>query len=173
MAWKVDPKQSKIGFSVKHLMLTTVTGRFTSFEGTLQIDTNDPEASSVEGSVDVASVTTAVAPRDNNLRSAAFFDAKQFPRMSFRSTRVGDWKGDRFKVYGEMTIRGITREVVFDVVNKGEMPATESKRRWGFEASTVVNRKDFDLQWNPLVELGSMAVADDVQATVEIVAVQE
>jgi polyisoprenoid-binding protein YceI len=173
MAWKVDPTQSKIEFSVRHLQVTTVRGHFASFEGTLVIDEETPSASTVEGTVDVASVHTPLSPRDRNLRSKAFFDAARLPKMSFRSTRLEAFQGDTFKLHGEMTIRDITREVAFDVVNKGEMLATAGKRRWAFGASIVLNRKDFGLQWHPLIEVGGLAVDDMVQGIIEIQAVQE
>ena len=168
MTWKVDPDNSSIEFSIQHLMVTTVRGRFESFEGTLVMDEEDPQASSVEGSVEVASVRTGVSPRDNSLRSAGFFDADRFPNMTFRSTGIGSLEGDAFKVYGELTIRDVTREVVFDVANKGELPAEEGQRRWGFSAGIALNRKDYGLQWNPLMELGGLLVADEVAGALEI-----
>ena len=173
MSWKVDPSSSSIEFSIQHLMVTTVRGRFESFDGTLVMDEKDPQASSVEGSVDVASVETGVSPRDNNLRSAGFFYADRFPSMTFRSTRIGPLEGDAFKVHGELSIRDVTQEVVFDVTNKGELPATGSERRWGFSASIALNRKDFGLKWNPLMELGGLLVADDVAGSLEIQFVEE
>jgi polyisoprenoid-binding protein YceI len=168
MSWKVDPDSSSIEFSIQHLKVTTVRGRFESVEGTLDMDERDPQASSVEGSVDVVSVKTGVSPRDSNLRSAGFFDADRFPNMTFRSTRIGPLEGDAFKVYGELTIRDVTREVVFEVTNKGELPAAGNERRWGFSASIALNRKDYGLQWNPLMELGGLLVADDVAGSLEI-----
>ena len=154
-------------------MVTNVRGRFESFEGTLVMEEGDPTESSIEGSVDVASVKTGVSPRDSNLRSAGFFDAQGFPKMSFRSARIGPLEGDRFKVYGELTIKEVTREVAFDVVNKGEMPGENGNRRWAFDASIALNRKDFGLQWNALMELGGLLVVDDVSGLLEIQFVEE
>jgi polyisoprenoid-binding protein YceI len=173
MSWRVDPESSSIEFSIQHLKVTIVRGRFESFGGTLALDEENPQASSVEGSVDVASVKTGVSPRDNSLRSAGFFDADRFPNTTFRSTRIGPLEGDAFRVYGELTIRDVTREVVFDVANKGELPAEGGQRRWGFSASIALNRKDYGLQWNPLMELGGLLVADDVAGTLEIQFVEE
>lgn len=173
MSWKVDPDQSSIEFQVTHLKVTSVRGSFGSFEGTLEMDEENPQASSVEGSVDVASVKTGVAPRDSNLRSAGFFDAKGFPRMKFRSTQIGPLEGDSLKVYGELTIRDVTRDVVFEVVSKGELPQVDGDRRWAFSASIALNRKDFGLKWNPLMELGGLLVADDVVGRAEIQVVEE
>jgi polyisoprenoid-binding protein YceI len=173
MSWKVDPDSSSIEFSIQHLKVTTVRGRFESFGGTLAMDEENPQASSVEGSVEIASVKTGVSPRDSNLRSAGFFDADGFPKMTFRSTRIGPLEGDAFKVYGELTIRDVTREVIFDVTNKGELPAAGSERRWGFSASIALNRKDYGLKWNPLMELGGLLVADDVAGSLEMQFVEE
>jgi polyisoprenoid-binding protein YceI len=168
MSWKVVPDRSSIEFSIQHLKVSTVRGRFESFEGTLVMNEEDPKASSVEGSVDVSSVKTGVSPRDNSLRSSGFFDADRFPNMTFRSTRIGPLEGEVFKVYGELTIRDVTREVVFDVANKGELPAEGGQRRWGFSASIALNRKDYGLEWNSLMELGGLLVADDVVGSLEM-----
>jgi polyisoprenoid-binding protein YceI len=173
MAWKVDSKQSKIEFLVTHLRLTTVRGRFTQFEGTLHMDEENPTSSDVEGTVDVASVKTGIGLRDSSLRAAGFFDVKRFPKMSFRSTRVGPFDGNRFQVHGDLTIRDITRPVVFDVVDKGEMSAVGGQRRHAFDAALVLNRKDFDLKWNPLMEFGGLLVADKINAVLEIVLLEE
>jgi polyisoprenoid-binding protein YceI len=173
MSWKVDLGNSRIEFSVRHFRLTTVKGLFESFEGTLDMDEGNPPASSVEGTVEVASVRTGLSPRDASLRSKAFFDARRFPRMRFRSTRIEALPGDNFEVHGELTARDVTREVVFDVVNRGELPAIDGRRRWAFGASIVLNRKDFDLAWHPLIETGGVAVGDEVKGTLEIEFVEE
>ena len=173
MPWRVDPANSSIEFSIQHLKVSTVHGRFESFGGTLVMDEENPQSSSVEGSVDVVSVKTGISPRDNSLRSAGFFDVGRFPNMMFRSTRIGSLEGDALKVYGELTIRDVTREVEFDVTNKGQLPAEGAQRRWGFSASIALNRKDFGLQWNALMELGGLLVADDVSGSLEIQFVEE
>ncbi len=173
MAWKVDSEQTKIEFLARHLVVTTVRGRFQSFEGTLEMNEDNPQASSVAGTVEVASVATGISMRDSNLLGAGRFDAKRFPKMRFHSTRVGDFEGDAFKVYGDLTIKDITRPVVFDIVNKGEMPSKDGKRRWAFGASIVVNRKDFNIQWHPLIEMSGLFVGDQIRGEIEIQFVQE
>lgn len=173
MAWKVDPNQSKIEFLVRHLKLTTVRGRFTSFEGTLHMDEETPPSSYVEGTVDAASVETGIGMRDNSLKAARRFDAARFPKIRFRSTSVGPFEGNRFKVHGDLTIRDITRPVVFDVVDKGELPGSGGRRFHAFDATVVVNRKDFDLKWNPLMELGGLFVADEIKGVLEITVAEE
>lgn len=173
MAWKVDPDHSKIEFFVRHLVVTTTRGRFESFEGTLNMDEESPPSSSVQGTVDTASIRTGISMRDNNLRSKGRFDVKNFPKMTFRSTRVGDFEGNTFKVYGNLTIKDITRPVVFDIVNKGELPGTGDQRRWAFGASLVVNRKDFDIKWSWLFELGTLFVAEEIRGELDLQFVQE
>ncbi len=173
MPWKVDLDSSSVGFSARHLRVSTVRGRFESFEGVLEMDESNPPASAVQGSVDVASVRTGVSPRDNSLRSAGFFDVGRFPKITFRSTRVGPFDEDNFQVHGELTIRDVTREVVFDVVNKGELPAREGQRRWGFGATVAIDRKAFGLKWGALMELGGLLVADEVAGTLDIQFVEE
>jgi polyisoprenoid-binding protein YceI len=173
MAWRVDPEGSKIEFLVQHLRVTTVRGRFESFEGTLEMNEEEPEASSVAGTVDVASIKTGISMRDSNLRGRGRFDAGRFPRMSFRSTRIEDFKGVHFQVYGDLTIKDITRPVMFDVFNKGELPAKDGKRRWAFGASILVNRKDFDIKWNAFFEAGNVFVRDEVKGELVMLFVQE
>lgn len=173
MAWKVDLENSKIEFLVTHFRVTTVRGRFESFEGTLEMFEEDPQASSVAGTVDTGSIKTGISMRDSNLRGAGCFDSGRFPKMSFQSTRIGEFEGDNFQVYGDLTIKDITRPVVFDVVNKGEMPAKEGTRRWAFGGSIVVNRKDFDIKWNVFFETGGLFVGDEIKGELELHFLQE
>jgi polyisoprenoid-binding protein YceI len=173
MAWKVDRENSRIAFAVKHLRLTTVRGRFLRFAGFIHIDEQNPQKSLVEGTVDVASVRTGIGPRDQSLKASGFFDVGRFPRMTFRSTRIGPFEGNRFPVYGELTIRDVTREELFEVIDKGELPATGEQRRWAFEARIALNRKDYGLKWNPLLEAGGLLVGDEIEGLAEIQVVQE
>jgi polyisoprenoid-binding protein YceI len=172
MVWKVDPQRSKIEFIVRHFLVTKVRGQFRSFEGEIDMNEAYPQASVVGGTVDVATIHTGISLRDKSLRAAGFFNVKQYPRMSFRSTRVGTFFGDTFKVYGELTIKNITREVVFEAVNKGELPAGDGKRRRAFAGTIELNRRDFDLKWNPLVEIGGILVGPMIRGVVEIEVVE-
>lgn len=165
---EVDPANSKIEFTVKHFRIDTVRGRFESFEGRIDMAEGDPPGSYVEGTVDPASIKTGIGLRDASLRARSFFDVARFPKISFRSTRVKVLPGDDLEIYGELTIRDVTREVVFDVRNKGEQPAVDGKRRWAFDAGIVLNRKDYDLKWNPLVEIGNIAVGEEVTGIIEL-----
>jgi polyisoprenoid-binding protein YceI len=176
MPWKVDPDNSEIIFDVKHLRLAKVRGRFHTFEGTLDMNEEDPPASAVEGTVDTASLKTGIGPRDSNLRSAGRFDSKRFPKMSFKSTKVGPFEGNRFKVHGNLTIKDITMPVVFDVVDKGELSPVKgqpARRRRAFEASIQLNRKDFDIRWNPLMELGTILVAEEINGTLRMTMIKD
>jgi polyisoprenoid-binding protein YceI len=164
---------SLIEFSVKHMMFTTVRGRFKSFEGTIQINEEHPEASYVEGTVDVASIDTTEPQRDNHLRSADFFDVEKYPTMSFRSTRIEPVGDHRFKVCGELTIKDVTREVVFDVTEEGQGQDPWGNQRRGFSANTRLSRKDFGLNWNVALETGGWLVSDDVNVSAEVQVVQE
>jgi len=171
MIWKIDPAHSMIEFRVKHMMFTTVRGEFTSFQGTLDLDMEHPERSRVEGTVDVNSITTGDNDRDNHLRSADFFDVAHYPTMSFRSTRI-EPKGDsEFKVFGDLTITNVTREIAWDVkvANLGKDPW--GNPRLGFSADTKINRKDFGLTWNVALESGGWLVSDEIKVHAEIQAV--
>lgn len=172
VSWSVDPDRSKIEFTIRHFMVTKVRGRFTSCEGALTMDEENPQASFIEGTVEIDSLKTGISLRDRNVRSAGFFNAKRFPQMSFRSTRIGPFEGNSFQVYGDLTIKDTTRPVAFDVLDKGDMPPENGRRRRSFDASITLNRKDYGLKWNPLVELGGLLVGDEVNGTIEIQMVQ-
>jgi polyisoprenoid-binding protein YceI len=173
MAWKVDRDNSRISFAVKHLRLTTVRGRFLRFGGFIHIDENNPQQSLVEGSVDTASVKTGIGPRDQSLKAPGFFDVGRYPRITFRSTRIGPFEGNRFPVYGELTIRDVTREEVFAVTDKGELPAGGGRRRWAFDATITLTRKDYGLKWNPLLEFRGLLVGDKIEGLAEIQVVRD
>ena len=176
MSWKVDPENSEITFDVKHLRLTKVRGRFHAFEGTLDMNEEDPPASAVEGSIETASIKTGIGPRDSDLRSTRRFDSKRHPNMSFKSTKVGPFEGNRFKVHGNLTIKDITKPVVFDVVDKGELSPVKgqpARRRRAFEASIQLNRKDFGIRWSPILELGTILVANEINGTLRMTMVKD
>jgi polyisoprenoid-binding protein YceI len=173
MSWKIDPSHSLIEFSVKHMMITKVRGQFTSFDGAVTVDPTSLPASKVEGSIDVASIDTGEEQRDNHLRSADFFDVENYPQMTFRSTRIEAMGGDEYKVYGDMTIKDVRREVVFEVSNEGQGQDPWGGQRWGISATARLNRKDFGLTWNVALETGGWLVGDEVKITIELQLVQE
>ena len=171
MEWTIDRAHSMIEFRVKHMMFTTVRGQFNDFDGKLRLDMDNPERSSVEGSIVVASLDTGDEGRDQHLRSADFFDVENEPRMTFRSTRIERTGDNEFKVHGSLTIRGTTRPIVWNVeaAELGNDPW--GNPRWGFSAETKLNRKDFGLNWNVALETGGWLVSDEIKLSAEIQAV--
>jgi len=167
--WTIDPDHSNIGFKVRHLMVSNVKGSFDKHTGSVDINDKDITKSKVEVSIDTNSINTNVQKRDEHLRSADFFDVAKFPTMTFVSKKVAKAGKDRLKVTGDLTLHGITKEVVLDV----EQLSKESKDPWGnlrrgTTASTKINRKDFGLVWNKALETGGVAVGEEVTITLEI-----
>jgi polyisoprenoid-binding protein YceI len=167
--WNIDPDHSNIGFKVRHLMVSNVKGNFDKFTGTVELNDKDITKSKVEVSIDTNSINTNVQKRDEHLRSADFFDVAKYPAMTFVSKKVAKAGNDKLKVTGDLTLHGVTKEVVLDV----EGPSQESKDPWGAfrkgaTATTRINRKDFGLVWNKALETGGVAVGDEVTITLEI-----
>jgi polyisoprenoid-binding protein YceI len=172
MAWRVDLDRSSIEFLARHLLVTTVRGRFESFEGFIDINEADPQASYAEGSVDAASIRTGISIRDGSLKAPGRFDVKHYPQMTFRSTRIGPFQKGHFDVEGDLTIKDITNPVVFHAIDKGELKGPDGKRRWAFEGTITIDRKEFDIKWMPLMELGGLFVADEIQGLLKIEVVE-
>ena len=165
--WVIDAAHSNVGFSIKHLMISSVRGSFTEVHGTVKVDENDPTTAEVDITIPTASVTTRDEKRDGHLRSPDFFDAEQFPNMTFRSKRVERGSGDSFRVIGDLTIRGITREVELDVELAGRAKDPWGNEKAGFEATTKIKRSDYGLTWNAALETGGVLVGDDVKISIE------
>jgi polyisoprenoid-binding protein YceI len=168
--WSLDTAHSIVGFSVRHLMVSKVHGSFTKWSGTLDFDEQDPTHARVEVQIDAASVDTNEAQRDGHLRSADFFDVEHHPQIVFKSTsieRAGS--SARYKVSGDLTIRGVTRSIQLDVEDGGRAkhPMTGDQRA-GFSAHTSILRSDFGLKWNAVLEAGGVAVSDKVEINLEI-----
>lgn len=166
--WNIDPVHSTAQFKVKHMMISNVKGEFTAVTGKLDINGEDITKSHVEASIDVATINTRDAQRDAHLKSADFFDVDKFPALSFKSTRIAR-KDDELEVAGDLTIHGVTRNVVFEV----EGPSMPTKDPWGnlrvgLSATTRINRKDFGLTWNAALETGGILVGDDVTLTLDV-----
>lgn len=170
-AWVIDRTHSKIGFSVRHMMVTTVHGSFDEFDAKLQYDPKNPAAASVEATIKATSINTGTGDRDNHLRSADFFDADNFPAITFKSTKV-DVKGDTARVTGDLTVRGVTRPVTLDVEFLGQQPNPfTGQPTLGFEARTKINREDFGLTWNQALETGGVLVGKEIKILLDIQAV--
>ena len=172
--WQIDPAHSAAHFSVRHLMITNVRGEFTKLSGGALINPVDPAKSSVQVTIEAASVNTREPQRDEHLRSADFFDVANHPTLTFRSQRIETLGAEHFKVTGDLTIRGVTKEVPFDV----EGPTAPVKDPWGniragVSASAKINRKDFGVAFNALTETGGVVVGDEVKITVEAELIQQ
>ena len=170
--WNVDPTHSHVGFSVKHLVISTVRGEFTKYTGVAKLDDADPSRSSVEVTIDAASVDTRVADRDAHLRSPDFLDAASHPALTFKSTKVARAGKDRLKVTGDLTLRGVTKPVTLDVTTTPEVKGLYGETRRGFSAVTKVSRKAYGLTWNKLVEAGP-AVGDEVSIALDVELVKD
>ena len=166
--WTIDPAHSQVEFAVRHLMISTVRGRFVDVTGTVLADERDPKRSTVEASMSVASIDTRVEQRDNHLRSADFFDVEKYPTITFRSKRIeGDPTGE-FTLVGDLTIRNVTREIALDVTFEGRGKDPWGNERAGFTAKSKLNRKDFGLTWNQALETGGVVVGDEVKVSIEV-----
>lgn len=164
--WTVDPSHSSVGFVARHLMVTKVRGRFASFSGTATI-ADDPLQSSVEASVDLASVTTGDDGRDGHLKSGDFFDVEQYPTMTFRSTGI-EADGDDYLLHGDLTIKGVTKPVTFELEFDGAGTDPWGNLKAGFTAETEVNRKDWGLEWNVALEAGGVLVSEKVKIQLDV-----
>lgn len=163
--WTIDPTHTEVRFSVRHLAISKVRGRFEQFTGAVVVG-EQLEESSVEAAVEVASVNTNQTARDEHLRTSDFFKADEFPKMKFRSTGVRV-EGDRIVVTGDLTIRGVTKPVDFDVEFGGTAEYGFGHRKAGFEAVTTINRHDFGVSWNAVTEAGGLTLGDDVTITID------
>jgi polyisoprenoid-binding protein YceI len=167
MTWTLDPAHSAVTFSTKHMMVTTVRGGMQIRDFDLDFDPDDLAASSVRVSLDVASIDTGQAMRDNHLRSADFFDAEKFPVIDFVSTRI-EADGDGYAIRGDLTIRGVTRPIMLEAEYAGTVPNMKGGRSAGFSARTKINREDFGLTWNVALESGGVMVSKDVKIEIDL-----
>jgi polyisoprenoid-binding protein YceI len=172
--WHIDPAHSAAHFSVRHLMISNVRGEFTKISGSALINPADPAKSTVEVTIEAASLNTREPQRDEHLRSADFFDVANHPTLTFRSNRIQALGADHFKLIGDLTIRGVTKEVTFDVLGPtASIKDPYGNVRAGIEATSKVNRKDFGLVWNALTEAGGVVVGDEVKITIEAELIQQ
>ncbi len=169
--WQLDPTHTSVEFAVKHMMMTTVRGRFKDIRGTVTVDEDNPDNSRVEVEIDSASIDTGVADRDAHLRSADFLNAETHPTITFRSRRVEgciDKEGCHFKLFGDLTIRDTTMEVELDCVFQGRGTDPWGNERLGFGATGELDRRDWGLRWNQAIETGGVLVANRVKLEVEV-----
>lgn len=170
--WKLDPTHTNVEFSAKHLMITTVRGRIADVEGTIYTDEENPAHSSVEAVLKGATLDTGAEQRDQHLRSADFLDVEKFPEIGFRSTRIQGSK-EKFKLSGDLTIRGVTREITLDVTFEGRQKDPWGGERVGFSASGKIDRREFGLTWNVMLEAGGVTVSNDIKINIDAQAVRQ
>jgi polyisoprenoid-binding protein YceI len=168
----IDKAHSEAVFQVRHLV-TRVRGRFSDFEGTIQLHEARPELSSVQFTVQAGSIDTNERDRDTHLRSADFFDVDKHPTLTFRSTRIVKKSDTSFDVAGDLTIRGVTKQITLPVTHLGKAKDPWGNEKIGFEAETTLNRKDFGLTWNAALETGGFLVGDDVKVMLSVQAVAQ
>ncbi|MBI1881638.1 MAG: YceI family protein [Chloroflexi bacterium] len=173
MSWQIDLAHTQVEFAAKYMMFTTVRGRFNILSGSLNINEADPTKSSAAGVIETASVDTRDATRDGHLRSADFFDVEKYPQMTLRTTRIEAIGKGHYKVTADLTIKDVTREVVFDVTSESLGKDPWGNLRQGFSAEATINRKDFGLNWNVALEAGGWLVGDQVKVTIELQAVKQ
>ena len=166
--WKIDPTHSEVSFKVKHLVVSTVTGHFDQFEATIGTAKEDFSDAKISFEADVNSINTKNEQRDGHLKSPDFFDAAKYPKMSFESTSAKKMSDYELQVVGNLTMRGVTREIVLDVIYNGTVAGLGGNQVAGFEIRTRLNRFDFGLQWSALTETGGVVVSNEVK--IEILA---
>jgi polyisoprenoid-binding protein YceI len=167
--WKIDPDHSSVGFKVRHMMVSNVKGVFHKFSGTVKVDEKDLANSSVTATIDTASIDTGVGMRDKDLRSDHFLDVAKFPTMTFVSTGVAKSGAEGLKVTGNLTLHGVTRPLVLEVEGPSqEVKDPKGNIRRGASATTKIDRKEFGLTWNKVMEAGGVMVGDEVTISIEV-----
>ena len=168
MSWQIDSAHSEIGFTVRHMMISKVNGQFESFSGEINYNPENPAATTVVVTIDTASIMTREEKRDGHLKSPDFFDVAQYPTMVFKSNRVEPQGANTGKLYGDLTIRDVTRPVVLDVEYAGTALSPWGTTSAGFSATTKINRKDWGLTWNQALETGGVLVGEEIKIAIEL-----
>jgi polyisoprenoid-binding protein YceI len=166
--WAIDPTHSEVQFKVKHLMVSTVTGFFSKYEGTLDMAGDDFSDAKINFSADIDSISTGNEQRDGHLKSGDFFDAEQFPKLTFTSTSMKNTGDDTYNLTGNLTMHGVTKPVTLKAEYGGQMQDFYGQTKAGFEVSGVLKRKEFGLTWDGITEAGGVVVSDDVRLIMNI-----
>jgi polyisoprenoid-binding protein YceI len=169
--WQIDKAHSDIFFTVRHMVITKVRGRFLKWEGTLVLDEQDWSKSRVEVSIDAASINTSDEKRDGHLKSADFLDAEKFPKLTFKSTKVEKASGDKLKVTGDLTIRDVTKSVTLDVEVLGKAKDPWGNNKIAFNGKVAIQREEFGAKWNQALETGGLLVGKEVDIDLELQAI--
>lgn len=173
MNWQIDSAHSDITFSVRHMMISKVRGRFTDFSGTVNFDEDTPTNTSVHVEIEAASIDTQEEDRDNHLRSGDFLDVENYPKLIFAGKEVKQTGDNEGKLIGDLTIRGVTKEVVLDVEYAGQAKSPWGTYSAGFYGTTEINRKDFGLTWNQTLETGGILVGDKIKIEIDLEIVKQ
>ena len=171
--WQIDSSHSGIHFTVRHLVIAKVRGQFSRWAGALEAPGSDFAHGSLDVVIDASSIDTGVADRDAHLRSADFFDVERYPEITFKSTAVTQAASDRLRVTGALTIKGTTRDVVLDVEVLGQAKDPWGNERAAFSATTAIDRREFGLTWNQVLETGGVMVGERIDIAIEIEAVRQ
>lgn len=171
--YQVDASHSEVTFKVKHLGISNITGHFEDFTASFDLDGDDLSTLKAEAVIQIKSVNTRDDDRDKHLKSADFFDAENYPEMRFVSTKAEVVGKNRVKLHGELTIRGVTRTVILDAEFSGAVRGPMGHKRAAFVASTTINRKDFGVSWNKVLDTGGLIVGDEVRIQIELEAIQK
>jgi polyisoprenoid-binding protein YceI len=171
-SWNLDTVHSGINFTVRHMVVSKVRGRFAKFSGSVALDEGDLTRSVVEATIDASSIDTGTAQRDDHLRSADFFDVEHFPQIRFRGTKIEKVAGENYRLTGELTIRDVTRPIALDVEYGGRGKDPWGNERVGFTAKGALDRRDFGLQWNQVLETGGFLLSDRIDIELEVQAVR-
>ena len=173
MSWTIDTAHSEVNFTVRHMMISNVRGRFEKFTGTVDFDENNPANTTVDVQIEAASISTREPQRDGHLRSPDFLDAEKYPYLTFKSKRVKVIDTQHAELVGDLTIRDITREVILDVEYSGMSKSPWGTTNAGFTASTRISRKNWNLNWNVALETGGWLVGDEIKIDLELEIIQQ
>jgi polyisoprenoid-binding protein YceI len=168
MAWQIDLAHSEVTFSVKHMMISTVRGKFSRFSGTVDANEQNPADAQIAVQIEAASLDTGNEQRDGHLRSPDFFDVERFPTITFKSTRIEQSGDSEYAMHGDLTIRDVTKPVVLNVEYAGQAKSPWGVVSAGFSAQTKINRKDWGLNWNVALETGGWLVSDEIRISIEV-----
>lgn len=170
--YTLDPAHTRIGFVARHAMVTRVRGQFNEFEGTIVVDANDPESSNTQVTIQAASIDTRNSQRDEHLRSNDFFSMEEFPLITFNSTGITQTGSDEFDLTGDLTVKGVTNSVTIPFKFEGAATDPFGNERIGFEGSTSINRKDYGVSWNAVLETGGVMVSEKITLEFEVSAIK-
>jgi polyisoprenoid-binding protein YceI len=165
-SYTIDNVHTNVAFTVRHLLISKVRGKFTAFQGTIDLDPADMTKTSIAGTIESASINTGDAARDAHLKSADFFDVEEFPEITFKSTKVEERRGG-YLVHGDLTIRGITKPVVLQAELSGPITDPWGNKKIGVEARAKINRQDFNVSWNSVMDNGGVVVGDEVEIRID------